>query len=230
MLRRDTGVEQPLTVQTRQIYMVFGPSTLQIRPRLRPQGRGPHGLRYVAVGLKAAFPNAGPHGSQDAFRSGAQQADHLPDGLLHDSSGTAPPSGVDRSHAPGVRVMEQKDAAVGGEHHQGQSFFSGDEGVGVVVPVPDQTLPGVGGGAEPHIIPMDLPGEDGVRRVHIQGGEKAAVVLLHVLRRVPASGAQVQGIPRRRRHPAPPGGESVAHPAQQGRGEPDQTLLFMGDK
>ena len=137
---------------------------------------------------------------------------------------------MDRPHASGLRVVEQQDAAVGGEHHQGQVSFGGDQGVGFIVPLPDQALSGVSGGAEPHVVPVDLQGEDGPLRHGSRTAEEPAVILPHVLRRVSPPGAQVQGIPRRRRNPAPPGGEPVPHPIQQGGGEIDQILLFMGNK
>ena len=48
MLRRKTGTQQPLAVQTGQIHMEFGAPALHVRFCVRPQSV-PHGGGNVAV-------------------------------------------------------------------------------------------------------------------------------------------------------------------------------------
>ena len=68
--------------------------------------------------------------------------------------------GVAAARRPGDGVVEQNDAAVGGEDRQREVFLIGNQAVGVIVPLTVQPLAGVGGGDGADRVTVDLPGQD----------------------------------------------------------------------
>ena len=194
---------------------------------------GIHGLRHVAVGLKAAGANAGAQSYQQIFRPGAVAPAHLRHGLAQNAVGYAPPAGVDRAYRAGEGVIEQRRAAVGGKHRQSQAGDIGDKGVGLIVPGPPQALSRVVRGDHQHVVAVDLIAEDRALVIGAYGVAEPAVVLLHRLLGVAPADPQIQGVEGRIADAALPGGKAVkyAGTSLQVRGsQPHQTVSFMGQK
>ena len=233
VLRGQAGAQQPLAVEPRQVHMPLDAPALQIGGGFCSQGGG-HGLRYVIVRLKAARTDAGAHGGHHGRRIGAEGISHGLNGFFQDPGGAAPPSGVDGACGVVDGIIEQHDAAVGGEYHQGKVGFPGDKGIGGVVPGGKESLSGIGGGAQADRGLMDLLGKDCPLHGNVQGAAEAPVIFQHSLRGIPPAGAQIQRVPGRGTDAALPGGKSVgdglAMPGEQGRGEPYQAVLLMGRK
>ena len=136
---------------------------------------------------------------------------------------------MDAARRPGDGVVEQNDAAVGGEDRQREVFLIGNQAVGVIVPLTVQPLAGVGGGAGADGGLVDLSGEDQTVYVHPGAGAEAPVILPQGQISVPHAGAEIETVPGGGGDSAQTGGEGVGH-GEKGGGQKDHTALFMGFK
>ena len=119
-----------------------------------------------------------------------------------------------RPHGPGIRVVEEHGPAVSGKDEQRQARNIRHQRVGaVIVPLPEEALPGVGLRTGPDVRLMNLPGEDGLLQVRPDGGAEAAVIFQHGLPPVPHAGAEVQAVPGGGGHAPQAGGKAVADAA-----------------
>ena len=128
----DPGLPEPPGVDALQVHRPFLPPGGDIGRYPGAKG-GAHGVGHVVVGLKAARPDTGPDGNPDVLRPGPEEAAHLPHRFGGEIQGGTPPSGVDRPHGPGHRVMEQQDDAVRRKDHQAQPRLARYQGVGGIV-------------------------------------------------------------------------------------------------
>ena len=138
-----------------------------------------------------------------------------------------------RAHGPVHRVVEQDDAAVGGEYHQGDPRGVRDHGVHAgIVPVPEQALAAVLRRHMADIVLMDLLAQHRPVLIHPQGGAEPAVIFPDPVHVVPPAHAQVQGVPGGGADAADAGGEPVAHAGavQQRAGHPQHIFACMGEK
>ena len=202
------GPVQDPAVDSLQVHVEFFSPWLD--PLLDfPAEGGAQGLGHVRVGLKMALADVRPNGGADILGPGAELAAHFLHHPRADGADGAPPPGMGRAHRVGPAVPEEDGGAVGGEHHQGQSGGTGDEGVAVLQRGSEQPRPPVPGGGGMDNVRMDLPGQHQVMHVKADGGPQAAVIFHHVLRVVPPAGADVQRFQIPPAHPTQPGGKAM---------------------
>ena len=94
---------------------------------------GVHSLRYVVVGLKAAWADAGPNGRLDIQGIASKFRLHGRYRLLDNSRRGAPPAGMDGANAPADRIKQENRSAVGGKDRQRYAGFVGDQPVVLAV-------------------------------------------------------------------------------------------------
>ena len=132
------------------------------------------------------------------------------------------------AHGTAHGIVEQQNTAVGGKDRQGKTGLLGNEGVGGVVPLTQQPLAGIVGGAETHGGLMHLLAQYGTRRRCADGRAEAAVIFHETRRAVPPAGAQVQTVPGGGGNAAAPGGKAVADAGEQRRSQENKASLRMG--